>query len=181
MFFLTAWLSWDIYISELLPQGGNSHPCPPFLCADPANCVLSGLRPKTSWEQILYLFFLLLFCPFSSVGARPKLTKRNSMESVELWKFSTVKVSAYRLLSAEWCWTLWRRMLSHCRMVRTKTLRAYPRETRASFHSRAKGKAVRTVSRRTRGRGWTRLWTPTTSLCKCPLQLPWVPEGMQSI
>lgn len=42
---------------------------------------------------------LLDFCPFSSIGARPKLTKRNSMDSVELWKFSTVKVGPSRLLS----------------------------------------------------------------------------------
>lgn len=39
------------------------------------------------------------FCPFSSIGARPKLTKRNSMDSVELWKFSTVKVGPSSLLS----------------------------------------------------------------------------------
>uniref|UniRef100_H3C1V1 G protein signaling modulator 1b n=1 Tax=Tetraodon nigroviridis TaxID=99883 RepID=H3C1V1_TETNG len=70
-------------------------------------------------------------------GARPKLTKRNSMDSVELWKFSTVKVSTYRLLSAERDWTFWHRMSSRYRMVRTKTLRAYPGETRASRHSRA--------------------------------------------
>lgn len=42
---------------------------------------------------------LLHFVLFSSVGARPKLTKRNSMDSVELWNFSTVKVSPYHLLS----------------------------------------------------------------------------------
>lgn len=97
------------------------------------------------------------FCPFLSTGARPKLTKRNSMDSVELWKFSTLKVSPYRLFSAECYWTLCHIMLFHCRMVRTKTLRAYPGGTRISFHNRAKGRATLTVSLRKRGHGWTRL------------------------
>lgn len=149
--FLTAWLSWDVCIGELF-----SHPPPTFLCAAQTRqtVVYSDYSQKHHGTRVCVGFII---CPFSSIGARPKLTKRNSMDSVELWKFSTVKVSTYRLLSAERDWTFWHRMSSRYRMVRTKTLRAYPGETRASRHSRAEGKAVPTVSRRTRGRGWTRL------------------------
>uniref|UniRef100_A0A674MFF4 G protein signaling modulator 1b n=1 Tax=Takifugu rubripes TaxID=31033 RepID=A0A674MFF4_TAKRU len=83
---------------------------------------------------------------FEMQGARPKLTKRNSMDSVELWKFSTVKVTPLLTFSAQPYGTLCDRMCFHCRTVRTKTLRAYPGEARVSFHSRAKGKAILTVT-----------------------------------
>lgn len=156
--FLTAWLSgWVVCIGELFSQDGNSHPCPTFLCAVQTRqtVLYSDYSQKHHGTRFCIGF---RFCPFSSIGARPKLTKRNSMDSVELWKFSTVKVSPYRLAQHRGgYWTLCHRMLFHCRMVRTKTLRAYPGETRVSLHSRAKGKAILTVSRRTRGRGWTRL------------------------
>lgn len=32
---------------------------------------------------------------YFSIGARPKFTKRNSMDSVELWKYSSDKVISY--------------------------------------------------------------------------------------
>lgn len=41
------------------------------------------------------------FFPLSSTGARPKLTERNSMDSVELWKFSALKVTPFFLFSAK--------------------------------------------------------------------------------
>lgn len=151
---LTAWLRclhwWALFSGwKLTPMSYIS-----LRSADPANSVLFRLLLKASLCRLCISFS---FCPLSSIGARPKLTKRNSMDSVELWKFSTVKVSPYRLLSTECYWTFCQRMSFHCRMVRTKTLRAYPGETRVNFHSRAKGRAILTVSRRMRGRGWTRL------------------------
>lgn len=96
--FWTAWLSWNVCIGEFFSQDGNSHSCPTFLCA------------VQTWQTVFYsdssqkhhgtrFCIGFRFCPFSSIGARPKLTKRNSMDSVELWKFSTVKVSPYHLLS----------------------------------------------------------------------------------
>lgn len=116
---------------------------------------------------------LLHFVLFSSVGARPKLTKRNSMDSVELWNFSTVKVSPYHLLSTVLLGPpppVTELLLFHCRTGRTRTLRASPGGTRVRFHSRARGKATLTASRQTRGRGWTRQSMPMTSPCTCRLQ-----------
>lgn len=34
-----------------------------------------------------------VLCFYFSIGARPKFTKRNSMDSVELWKYSSEKVN----------------------------------------------------------------------------------------
>lgn len=151
--FLTSWL----FASVSCPQGRDSHPCVAFLCVVQTQHTVfySESSPNASWDQILHL--ILDFCPLSSVGARPKLTKRNSMDSVELWKFSTVKVTPLLAFSAQTYGTLCDKMFFHCRTVRTKTLRAYPGEARVSFHSRAKGKAILTVSHRMRGRGWTHL------------------------
>lgn len=62
------------------------------LCGvDPANSVLFRMLPKCIMGPDSSSHSG--FCPLSSVGARPKLTKRNSMDSVELWKFPTVKVT----------------------------------------------------------------------------------------
>lgn len=116
----------------------------------------------------------LLIC-FFSIGARPKFTKRNSMDSVELWKYSSDKVISlsriYVRLSKEKCACKCNPRISpqksykshshsmffYCRMVRTKTLTAYPGEPRVSCHNRAKEKAILTVSHQMKGRGWTLL------------------------
>lgn len=127
------------------------------------------------WE-ILQLngnvYLLIYFC---SIGARPKFTKRNSMDSVELWKYSSDKVISlsrvYVRLSEEKCACKCNPRISpqksyksrshsmffYCRMVRTKTLTAYPGEPRVSCHNRAKEKAIPTVSHQMKGRGWTLL------------------------
>ena len=114
------------------------------------------------------------------------------MDSVELWKYSSDKVISPPHISVrgELCvcivWSSHRSTKTaiepsrrtmcpfYCRTVRTKTWRVYPGDPRVSCRSPAKGKATPTVSRQTKGRGWTPRSTLTTSLCKFRLQCQWV-------
>lgn len=48
------------------------------------------------FEWYVYLLYL-----FFSLGARPKFSKRNSMDSVELWKYSSDKVKLFSQISVK--------------------------------------------------------------------------------
>uniref|UniRef100_A0A7N8XYK2 G protein signaling modulator 1b n=1 Tax=Mastacembelus armatus TaxID=205130 RepID=A0A7N8XYK2_9TELE len=59
----------------------------------------SDLSPSSSEFEMQVLCLCTVLFSFLSVGARPKFTKRNSMDSVELWKYSSDKVISFTHIS----------------------------------------------------------------------------------
>lgn len=100
------------------PPDRNSHPCPKFPSLV-QSCQQSLVQTSSSkkspqkgscnqrWraaaglikhtlhallESVVFFFNLLILFFLPPSGARPKFTERNSMDSVELWKYSSDKV-----------------------------------------------------------------------------------------
>ena len=133
--------------------------------------LIEDFRVSTAVRKVILMLcntLCLFFLCILSVGARPKFTKRNSMDSVELWKYSSDKViyrshftperenqGPYTHLSPKSDRSSSNNMFFCCRMVRTKTWKVYPRDPRVSCRSQAREKAILTVSHQMKGCGWT--------------------------